>query len=64
MTSSVVGSVEVIYGPMFSGKSSELLRKVRRYEHASKKCIVVNYFKDNRYAEDCCMATHDKFILS
>jgi thymidine kinase len=25
------GHIEVIYGPMFSGKSSELLRKVRRY---------------------------------
>ena len=25
------GSIEIIYGPMFSGKSSELLRKIRRF---------------------------------
>jgi thymidine kinase len=54
------GSIEVIYGPMFSGKSSELIRKVKRYEHAKKKCVVINYFKDNRYAFDSNMATHDR----
>ena len=54
------GSIEVIYGPMFSGKSSELLRKVRRYQHARKKCLVVNYLHDNRYSKDEVMMTHDK----
>lgn len=43
------GFIEVIYGPMFSGKSSELLRKIRRYEHAKKKCLVINYKHDDRY---------------
>ncbi len=33
---SETGFIEVIYGPMFSGKSSEMLRKVRRYRHAKK----------------------------
>lgn len=54
------GWIEAIFGPMFSGKSSELLRRVRRFEHANKKCIVVNYDKDKRYSEDSCIATHDK----
>jgi len=45
-----VGHIELILGPMFSGKSSEMLRKVRRYEHARKKCLIVNYFNDNRYS--------------
>lgn len=45
------GSIEVILGPMFSGKSSELLRKVRRYEHARKRCLVINYLHDNRYTQ-------------
>lgn len=64
MTSSHSGSIEVIFGPMFSGKSSELLRKVRRYEHATKKCILINYFKDNRYGQDSFVATHDKLLVS
>ena len=45
---------------MFSGKSSKLLRKIRRYEHAKKKCLVVNYRHDNRYTENDEMATHDR----
>lgn len=60
MSNKVFGNIELIYGPMFSGKSSELLRKVKRYEHARKKCVIINYFKDNRYALDSYMATHDK----
>ena len=45
---------------MFSGKSSELLRKIRRFEHAKKRCLVVNYSHDNRYSQAEEMATHDK----
>jgi thymidine kinase len=37
------GQIEVIYGPMFSGKSTELLRKVRRYTIAQKKCLLISY---------------------
>lgn len=54
------GHIEVIYGPMFSGKSSELLRKVRRYQHAKKKCLVINYMHDNRYSAEEVMSTHDR----
>ena len=46
------GFIDVIYGPMFSGKSSEMLRKVRRYRHAKKKCLIINYVNDNRYTEN------------
>ena len=45
---------------MFSGKSSELLRKIRRFEHAKKRCLVVNYSHDNRYSQGEEMVTHDK----
>jgi thymidine kinase len=55
------GHIELIFGPMFSGKSSEMMRKVRRYEHASKKCLVINYLHDNRYSNDEVMSTHDKY---
>lgn len=55
------GSIEIIYGPMFSGKSSELLRKIRRFEHAKKKCLVINYLFDNRYTDCDEMATHDRY---
>jgi thymidine kinase len=37
-----------------------MLRKVRRYEHAKKRCLVVNYMNDNRYSFEDVASTHDK----
>jgi hypothetical protein len=53
------GSIEMIIGPMFAGKSTELLRRVRRLEIAGKKCLHVKYAADTRYDADC-ITTHDK----
>jgi thymidine kinase len=36
-------------GPMFSGKTTELLKLIRKYKIANKKCLVINYNEDNRY---------------
>ena len=49
---------------MFSGKSTELLRNVRRFGYAKKRCLVVNYAFDNRYSPEEVMSTHDKYSLS
>ncbi|KAF3687319.1 Thymidine kinase, cytosolic [Channa argus] len=53
------GQIQVIFGPMFSGKSTELMRRVRRFQVAQYKCLVIKYAKDTRYS-DTGMATHDK----
>ena len=53
------GEVQVIYGPMFSGKSTELLRRIRRYTAANKSCIVLKYCKDTRYEQTGSISTHD-----
>jgi len=53
------GSIQLIYGPMFSGKSSELLRRIRRNTVAKRRCLVIKYSKDNRYSTDN-LATHDR----
>jgi len=57
-TQSKYGEIQVIYGPMFSGKSTELLRRIRRYTAASKNCIILKYHLDTRYDQDN-MSTHD-----
>uniref|UniRef100_A0A8C8FZL7 Thymidine kinase n=2 Tax=Oncorhynchus tshawytscha TaxID=74940 RepID=A0A8C8FZL7_ONCTS len=54
-----IGQIQVIFGPMFSGKSTELIRRVRRFQIAQYNCLVVKYAKDTRYSEKG-MATHDK----
>lgn len=56
------GSIQLIIGPMFSGKSSELIRRVRRFEHARRVVMVVRYAHDTRYSSEC-VASHDKAML-
>jgi thymidine kinase len=56
------GEIQVIYGPMFSGKSTELLRRIRRYTAARKSCVVLKYHLDNRYAAGD-MSTHDSYEI-
>ncbi|XP_029949317.1 thymidine kinase, cytosolic [Salarias fasciatus] len=56
------GQIQVIFGPMFSGKSTELMRRVRRFQLAQYNCLLVKYAKDTRYS-DTGMATHDKYTM-
>ncbi|XP_076879689.1 thymidine kinase, cytosolic [Brachyhypopomus gauderio] len=53
------GQIQVIFGPMFSGKSTELMRRVRRFQIAQYCCLVIKYAKDVRYS-DKGMSTHDR----
>jgi len=52
------GRIELIIGPMFAGKSTELLRRVRRLQISGKKCLSVKYSMDERYSK-ADIATHD-----
>ncbi|MFN3648077.1 MAG: thymidine kinase [Armatimonadota bacterium] len=51
------GRIEVITGPMFSGKSTELLRRLRLAQIARKRTAAFKHAADVRYAEDE-IATH------
>jgi thymidine kinase len=43
------GWLEVICGPMFSGKSEELIRRLRRAEIAGQRALIVKPLIDDRY---------------
>ena len=43
---------------MFSGKSTELIRRINREKSINKKGLVINYYRDNRYSSNS-IATHD-----
>lgn len=47
-----MGWIEVICGPMFSGKSEELIRRIRRAEIARQRVEVFKPVIDDRYATD------------
>jgi thymidine kinase len=55
------GRLNLIIGPMFSGKSTLLLTRYRRYKIAGKRCLLVKYARDNRYvSSEESIITHDK----
>jgi len=44
--------IEVICGPMFSGKSEELIRRLKRIQISKKKVMAFKPVIDNRYGRD------------
>jgi len=44
-------------GPMFSGKSTELVRLINRHKIANKKCLIIKNKLDDRYSAPNEVAT-------
>jgi thymidine kinase len=57
------GWIEVIAGVMFSGKSEELMRRVRRATIARKRVQVFKSHLDDRYAGLWAVSSHDRRTL-
>ena len=53
-----MGHITLIMGCMFAQKTTELLRRIRRYRSIGYSVLVVNYAHDTRYGENC-IASHD-----
>lgn len=51
------GHITLICGPMFAGKTSEMIRILERYERAGRRCVIVKFARDDRYAADA-VVTH------
>jgi thymidine kinase len=47
-----MSKLELIIGPMCSGKSSELIKRIRLFNVINKKVLVIKPYIDNRYAEN------------
>ncbi len=56
--------LEVICGPMFSGKTEELIRRIRRVEYARMSAIVFKPQIDVRYDKDLVVSHSDQRIGS
>lgn len=52
------GCIEVICGSMFSGKTEELIRRLKRAQFANQKIAVFKPVVDNRYS-DVDVVSHD-----
>lgn len=58
------GTIEVITGSMFSGKTEELIRRLRRAQFAGLKVEIFKPSLDKRYSEDRVVSHDDKSIVS
>jgi thymidine kinase len=58
------GWIEVITGSMFSGKSEELIRRLRRAQIAKQKVQIFKPLIDNRYGDDHIISHSDMRIAS
>lgn len=56
-------SLEVILGSMYSGKSTELIRRVKRVQSIGMRCLVINHAHDTRVQGDF-IQTHDGKTLA
>lgn len=56
------GYLEIWSGPMFSGKTTQLIQTYKQYDYIGKKICVVNYHLDTRYHETM-LSTHDKLMI-
>lgn len=59
-----LGWIEVVCGPMFSGKSEELIRRLRRAEIARQRVQIFKPGIDQRYSEDHIVSHSDLKIRS
>jgi len=59
-----MGYLELILGPMFSGKSSKLIQLIRKYKVLNKICLIIKPNIDNRYSDNKLIMTHDNISES
>ncbi len=56
-----MGSLELIIGPMFSGKTTELMRRINRHRAIGHQSLIINSIKDTRCLSQ--IMSHDNTIL-
>lgn len=56
--------LELVCGPMFSGKTEELIRRIRRVEYARMRAIVFKPEIDTRYEKDMIVSHSEQKINS
>ena len=55
------GRIELILGPMFANKSTEMLKRIRMHRFAQRKCVVVKPDMDTRY---CMKDSEDGKVIT
>ena len=64
LTPRISGWIEVICGPMFSGKTEELIRRLVRAQIAKQRVAIFKPNTDNRFAENYIVSHNQRKIKS
>jgi len=57
-------TIHLLLGPMYAGKSSELIRRMRRFQHAGKSTFLIKHKHDIRYnTNNQKLSTHDQLKI-
>ena len=54
------GYLHLILGPMFSGKTTELIRIYNKYTACGIKCLMINHGYDTRYSNEGHVTSHSQ----
>jgi len=58
------GSLSLILGPMFAGKTSALLAQMRRYKFIGYASFIITHSSDTRYTSDSAIVSHNQDSLA
>ena len=65
LTPKKTGWIEVICGPMFSGKTEELIRRLVRAQIAKQRVAIFKPNTDNRFSDNYIISQRDgKYIIT
>lgn len=53
------GKIDLILGPMFAGKTTQLIKRIKDYEKEKKTCLVLNHTLDSRYSSESFLISHN-----
>jgi len=56
------GYLKVILGPMFAGKTTNIINEFNKYNCMGYKCVAINHSIDDRYGEKV-ISTHNKIKI-
>ena len=55
----MTGSIKIVLGCMFSGKTTEVINVYKKWFSISKKAVCINFEGDTRYGDDDKLYSHD-----
>ena len=56
------GEIHLILGSMYSGKTTEIIRRYKKYSRTDKKCLLIRFAEDIRY-DKTKLCTHDLYKM-